>query len=726
MAEQQNISQEENHALRALIASVLSSADEGFICFNEKKEIVFANPYFARMVDIPLHEIQTKSLEDFFVLERLEDFFNDLVLSEGKQITLLCKTYTADAFAVYARCSRIEYGTGLYLLNIQPSSQDVCDTQKNERLLLELEQANKRLSALLKIVLSTLSMQDVKTFTLDVLQQLTEILQASGAVLYLAEEDGFRLYAHTKELVKQTIPTRLTYDQSLASHVMRTGAAVRFERVDMHQPSVASICHIRDEKTYETLEVHATHMPPFKSFLCVPVVVNNSVVALFTIGWFYLHIMRQEDALLLDAVAHYLSIEMMSLFSDIRAQRMEELCDAERCFHDELMEKEDPCAEDFIRALQKYAQVLHVEYVPVRYDDKHQRFFLDISSHVSHRYQIPFDLDAISLHYQEDGVAVVPFTAEDELGLWLASQNLSSQGAFINLSTCRSSQHAFFMLRPASAKPFSEAELTSLHTIADDICKTTIQATQRMHNTHISQALQNGMKNQLQKVDGLSAQGLYLSATASAYVGGDFYDLIRLAAHKSCVILGDVSGKGVEAASVSAAVKTALGAYAWENMPPAHMVSALNDFLLGFSRIETFATLFVGIIDLDEHTLTYCSAGHPPALLYRKKENKLEELNVQSGVVGAFSQMAYHDGVVSICENDNLFLYSDGVTEARNAQGMFFGEQQLKEALMAEEKCNKKENDLCDRILERLEVFSERKLDDDVAMVSIRFDTFFA
>lgn len=228
------------------------------------------------------------------------------------------------------------------------------------------------------------------------------------------------------------------------------------------------------------------------------------------------------------------------------------------------------------------------------------------------------------------------------------------------------------------------------------------------------------MKNELQRVDGISTQDVYSSATEAASVGGDFYDLIRLPERKACIVLGDVSGKGIEAASVSAAVKAALEAYAWEGLAPAHMVRALNDFLMGFSRLETFATMFVGVVDLAAGTLTYCSAGHPPALLLRAATGELETLAEQSGVVGAFHGMAYHDGRVDLSKGDLLLLYTDGVTEARTPAGAFFGEDGLRDAVMQESA--EGVDGILGRLLERIDAFTARQLDDDVAMVAMRFD----
>lgn len=150
------------------------------------------------------------------------------------------------------------------------------------------------------------------------------------------------------------------------------------------------------------------------------------------------------------------------------------------------------------------------------------------------------------------------------------------------------------------------------------------------------------------------------------------------------------------------------------------MVRLLNDFLLGFSRLETFATLFVGVIDLAHATLTYCSAGHPPAIFLRRDPHEMFTLDEQSGVVGAFRGMSYHDGRVRLREGDRLLLYTDGVTEARNPSGAFFGEQGLRDAVM-EEAAGDYEH-MLDRLLARLDAFTERSLDDDAAMVTLRFD----
>lgn len=128
----------------------------------------------------------------------------------------------------------------------------------------------------------------------------------------------------------------------------------------------------------------------------------------------------------------------------------------------------------------------------------------------------------------------------------------------------------------------------------------------------------------------------------------------------------------------------------------------------------------MGIVDLPSSTITYCSAGHPPAILRRAQTGELVSLDVQSGVVGAFHDMLYQDGEIGIGAGDVLMLYTDGTTEARDPRGAFFGEDGLRDALTRECACGF--DGLTDRLLATLDDFTGNNLEDDVAMVALRFD----
>ena len=118
------------------------------------------------------------------------------------------------------------------------------------------------------------------------------------------------------------------------------------------------------------------------------------------------------------------------------------------------------------------------------------------------------------------------------------------------------------LLRDGSQEPIDDLEYDYMVHLAHDFELIYEGESQKREERHIAQTLQIGMRNSLGDVPGIATDSVYLSATNSALVGGDFYTLVRLPDDCAVMILGDVSGKGIEAASMSALVKTALTAYA--------------------------------------------------------------------------------------------------------------------------------------------------------------------
>ena len=450
----------------------------------------------------------------------------------------------------------------------------------------------------------------------------------------------------------------------------------------------------------------------------VMVVFGGHVIAIIEVGWAEARPTRRDDARLLDSVSQYLSIEFAAAISTMRTERAQRLDRVAMRLHDLLEDGPNVDEHDLEQVKETLSTELGVELAPVSAGALDGSCVACLPS--VGNVELPCALEELTRGYADAGVAVAPIRKGSALDTWLTRAGRPSTGAIVDLGEIGGRRRAFLVLRAAGEEPVDVEGLDFLRRVCVDVRQAAEEGERRVHDTRIAQALQSGMKNELQRIEGITAHGLYSSATEAALVGGDFYDLIRLPNRRACVILGDVSGKGVEAASVSAAVRTALGAYAWEGQPPARMVRLLNDFLLGFSRLETFATLFVGVIDLAHATLTYCSAGHPPAIFLRRDPHEMFTLDEQSGVVGAFRGMSYHDGRVRLREGDRLLLYTDGGTEARNPSGAFFGEQGLRDAVM-EEAAGDYEH-MLDRLLARLDAFTERSLDDDIAMVTLRFD----
>ncbi len=596
---------------------------------------------------------------------------------------------------------------------------DWVSREEHQRVVDELQRANRRLSGTLGIVLGTLDSADVGTLFSRVLEMLTETVEATGTVVYLAEQDGFHLRGASSGLDNVHVVRYIPFDRTLEALTVRAGGSLRIQvsppsRDELRQGHLRTR-EVRDEATGEVHRVETEFLPPFTSFYAVPVLFGGHVVALLAVGWTRAHPLAADDAELFDAVARYLSVQLVGAFSALRMQREAQLKDAATRIRERMLEWRELDAKVLLDAFGMVAAELGCVAAPIlEVDDT------AVVTNLPTLNTVPLPANLMAGNVVMGEVVVVPITATSALSTWLLSLGEPAGGAYLDAGVLAPGRCACLFLRDVDEEPLDDLELTFLDDFGHDLLSIARGDETRSQDKAISQALQTGMKNELQQVPGITAQAVYSSATAAAFVGGDFYDLIRLPDQRACVIMGDVSGKGVEAASVSAAVKTALGAYAWEGLKPAHMVKLLNDFLLGFSRIETFATLFVGIVDLRRRTLTYCSAGHPPALLLRARTGELESLGVQSGVVGAFPNMRYHDGRVRLESKDVLVLYTDGTTEARSPEGGFFGEDGLRDAVLGT--IGEGYEGFVDRLLDTLDGFTGRNLADDVAMVSLRFD----
>lgn len=703
-------------------AEALTGLTSGELAGTDVCDLLFDANRVPERDDGPRHHESTSASQTRALARQgHEDAMRSLPFATDGSLCL-CSLRLAEggATTVSVRCDRVSAPGETYLLVMHAADAQRASDNDRDRLVNELSLANRRLSGTLRIVLDTIDAQDVGSLFDLVLERIGQTMEASGACLYLAAPDGFRLRGATASLEGRRVPQLLAYGEGIETVVTRAGHALRLRLATPGEAELRAgtlkTRELVDEESGESHRVPARQVPPFESLLCVPVWFAGHIISIIEVGWAGTRPTRRDDARLMDSVAQYLSAELAAAISAMRAERAQRLDTVASEVRD-VLEADTSGAEQYDACMLRVAEALDTTLVPVVSAPFDPGFIVRLPDG---DVDAPLRVDDLVAGHIDAGVAVVALDATGTLGSWLTAQGQSPVGALVHFPDLGGKRRSALFLRPADAEPLDETELAFLRRVCDDVRAGVEAGERRSKDTRISQALQLGMRNELQDVDGITARGLYSSATEAAFVGGDFYDLVRLPRRRACVILGDVSGKGVESASVSAAVKTALGAYAWEGLSPAHMVRLLNDFLLGFSRLETFATMFVGMVDLRHATLTYCSAGHPPALLLRAKTGEMETLDVQSGVVGAFRGMAYTDGRVSLAQGDRLVLYTDGVTEARDGSGAFFGEQGLRDAVM--QQSQGPFDTLLDRLLATLDAFTGRSLEDDVALVALRFD----
>ena len=163
-------------------------------------------------------------------------------------------------------------------------------------------------------------------------------------------------------------------------------------------------------------------------------------------------------------------------------------------------------------------------------------------------------------------------------------------------------------------------------------------------------------------------------------VGGDLYDYyVRDGYLLFCI--GDVSGKGVPAALVMSVTRSLFRSVTAHEKSPQRIVSAMNDSLADMNENDMFVTCFLGVLDLSDGHLRYCNAGHnAPVRLGRGSASFLDVVpNLPLGVVPG---MHYEEQEIDLSCNEGLFLYTDGLTEAENADYALFGNERLLETLL--------------------------------------------
>jgi sigma-B regulation protein RsbU (phosphoserine phosphatase) len=178
-----------------------------------------------------------------------------------------------------------------------------------------------------------------------------------------------------------------------------------------------------------------------------------------------------------------------------------------------------------------------------------------------------------------------------------------------------------------------------------------------------------------------SAPGLEIVASylPMAEVAGDFYDFLDQGDGRIGVLVADVSGHGVPAALIASMVKIALAAQADHANDPARVIAGMNHALCGKFEFA-YVTGAYAFLDPTRRALTYASAGHPPILLLRAT-GEIESLG-EGGLVLAFTPDApYSTASVPLNPSDRLLLYTDGLLEAADPRGAFFGDARLFESL---------------------------------------------
>ncbi len=200
-------------------------------------------------------------------------------------------------------------------------------------------------------------------------------------------------------------------------------------------------------------------------------------------------------------------------------------------------------------------------------------------------------------------------------------------------------------------------------------------------------------------------------------VGGDYYDFISLGEGKLGIVVADVSGSSLRAAAYTTLGKHALRAYAREYECPAEVLTRLNRLVYQESGSEIFISLFYGMIDLQNETLTYAMAGHEPPLLFSSSTGRVHKLRAPGMLLGVSERTDFEYRRRGFRAGDVLALYTDGLTEAP-VNKRTFGLDRLKEELRKE--FHRPLQEIVDAVISSRMKFSQNRNLDDMALVVVR------
>jgi GAF domain-containing protein len=230
-----------------------------------------------------------------------------------------------------------------------------------------------------------------------------------------------------------------------------------------------------------------------------------------------------------------------------------------------------------------------------------------------------------------------------------------------------------------SKLPGSE-EREALNVLATTAAQALENARRFERQRSVARSLQQGLLMiEVPDVKGLQIGTVYEPADAEADVGGDFYDVIDLPDGKVGLVVGDVSGKGAEAAAQTAMVKYMLRAFAIRNAAPGSVLFHLNNALARDLAEDRFITLVYATFDPETRTLSLSVAGHPPPMIYRSSDGSVEEVLPPGSILGAFEDQNFEVESFEMGTDDIFLAYTDGLTETRDGDE-FFGIERVIES----------------------------------------------
>lgn len=219
-----------------------------------------------------------------------------------------------------------------------------------------------------------------------------------------------------------------------------------------------------------------------------------------------------------------------------------------------------------------------------------------------------------------------------------------------------------------------------------------------------------------ESADGIEIATDYHAALVEASVGGDFYDLFPVGPNLMGIVIGDVSGKGLDAALQTQAVKHTLRAYALESRSPARVLNRTNEAMCQILPADVFITLFYALLDTESHRIVWANAGHD-APLHCRADASISTLDSSGRALGLMGGATYGEFETLLRHGDVLLLYTDGLSEARR-DGVFLETNGVAEMLLRHRTLSARE--VVSSIYSEIREYTSGHLHDDIALLALK------
>ncbi|MCR5094229.1 MAG: PP2C family protein-serine/threonine phosphatase [Lachnospiraceae bacterium] len=246
-------------------------------------------------------------------------------------------------------------------------------------------------------------------------------------------------------------------------------------------------------------------------------------------------------------------------------------------------------------------------------------------------------------------------------------------------------------------------------------------------NKRISKDLDIAMRLQMdimpttdEELTGITAVDLNAAMSPAKEVGGDFFDFFLIDRDHLAMVMADVSGKGISAATFMVIAKTILRDRTLAGGSPAEVLEQVNHLLCKGNREQMFVTVWLGVLKLSTGRLIMANAGHDyPAIRHGNGTYELYRTE-NDPPLAAMDHMVYHDVTVELTPGDALFIYTDGIPEAKNREGSRFGIKRMLDALNGtREMTSESVTHIVSRAVQ--EFVGEADAFDDVTMMSVLY-----